>query len=61
MTLIIILCARWILFPNLNYSDRRNPVDSLVEHSIFADANDRDCLRFLWINDIKEKTQRLSF
>ena len=37
MKLIIILCARWILFPNLNYSDRRNPVESLAEHLIFAD------------------------
>ena len=37
MTLIIILCARWILFPNLNYSDRWNSVESLVEHLIFTD------------------------
>ena len=37
MALIMILCARWILFPNLNYSGRRNPVESLIEHFIFAD------------------------
>ena len=37
MTLLIILCGKWILCPNLTYSERRNPVESLVEHLIFAD------------------------